>query len=131
MATKNRSDGRSGRSYYITFPQSCLHSDNFRSLSPYACKLLFDASAQFKGYNNGDLSITWSLMQKRRWKSPDTLNKARKELMEKGWLVLTRQGGRNRCSLYAISFHPIGDFGSKLDVPPTKTAPNDWMKWKA
>jgi hypothetical protein len=88
-----------------------------------------DVSSQFKLYNNGDLCATWSAMQLRGWRSPSTLHKAREELVEKGWLVLTRQGGRNKCNLYAISIYPIGDFGSKLDIGPTKVAPNDWKKW--
>jgi hypothetical protein len=130
MASKMRSNGRSKTAYFIQIPNRCLISENFKSLSPFACKLLLDAASQFKGYNNGDLCISWSVMKNRGWRSAATLDKARKELVEKGWLILTRQGGRNRCSLYAISFHKIGNFGSKLDVAPTQQAPNDWLKWK-
>ena len=126
MASRMAADGRSRISYYITIPNRCLVSENFSSLSPKACKLFLDVAAQCRGYNNGDLCITWSLMKKRAWKSQDTLAKAKKELLDKGWLIQTRQGGRNRCSLFAFSFIKIGDFGSKLEIGPTESPPNDW-----
>ena len=129
MASKMLTNGRSKKSYYITIPNQCLSSENFASLSTIACKLFLDVAAQFKGYNNGDLCVTWSIMKKRGWKSQGTLARAKRELLDKGWLILTRQGGRNRCSLFAFSFVKIGDFGSKLDVGPTRTAPDDWKKW--
>ncbi len=129
MAPKMLASGRSKYSCYITIPNQCLGSENFASLSTIACKLFLDVAAQFKGYNNGDLCVTWSIMKKRGWKSQETLARAKKELLDKGWLILTRQGGRNRCSLFAFSFIKIGDFGSKLDIGPTQIAPNDWKKW--
>lgn len=129
MAPKMSLHGRSKKSYYITIPNQCLASENFTSLSTKACKLFLDMAAQCKGYNNGDLCMTWSIMKKRGWKSQDTLARAKKELLDKGWLILTRQGGRNRCSLFAFSFIKIGDFGSKLDIEPTSIPPNDWQKW--
>ena len=129
MASKKTPNGRSGKSFYITIPNQCLISENFASLSTKACKLFLDMAAQCKGYNNGDLCLTWSVMRKRGWKSQDTLNKAKDELLKKGWLIQTRYGGRNRCALFAFSFIKIGDLGSKLDVGPTQVPPNDWRKW--
>ena len=129
MPPKMALNGRSKTGYFINIPNRCLVSDNFISLSRKACKLFLDVCAQYRGYNNGDFCIAWSVMKKRGWKSQETLDKARKELVTKGWLVLTRQGGRNRCSLYGLSFHKIADFGSKLDIGPTKTPPNDWLQW--
>ncbi len=121
--------GRAAHGRYINIPNQCLISENFASLSPYACKLLLDFAAKFTGFNNGDLNMVWPEMEQRGWKSKTTLYKYRDELIARGWLIQTRQGWNNRCSLYAISFLPIGDCGLKLDVRPTVQAPNDWKKW--
>jgi hypothetical protein len=128
--SRRKATGRSGRARYINIPNQCLISENFASLSPYACKLLLDFAAKYTGYNNGDLNMVWPEMQKRGWKSKATLYKARKELIARGWIIQARQGWNNRCSLYAISFLPIGAFGSKLDIGPTEQAPNDWKNWR-
>lgn len=65
-------------------------------------------------------------MQPRGWRSKATLDKARKELLAAGWLELSRQGGRNRCSLYSVTFYAIDECGGKLDVPPTLTPKSTW-----
>jgi len=70
-------------------------------------------------------------MKKRGWKSESTLNKVKKELLNTGWIILTRQGGKNRCSLYAVSFQSIDDCKGKLDIPTTNTAPGNWKNNKS
>ena len=125
-----KAKGRSDRGWYINIPNQCLVSENFATLSLYACKLFLDFAAKYRGYNNGDLNMVWPDMRQRGWRSKTTLYKARDELIDRGWLIITRQGWNNRCCLYAFSFLPIGDFGSKLDVGPTNLATNDWKEWK-
>lgn len=116
---------------YIKFPSHILQSDNFASLSPKACKLVWDLASKCYGYNNGDLSMAWSDMKKRGWRSKETLYNARDELVEKGWIVKTRQGWKNRCCLYGFTFLKIGEFGGrKLDVPEGTAATNDWKEWR-
>ena len=115
---------------YITFPNQCLASENFGSLSPHAVKLLMDLAAKYQGFNNGDLNMVWPEMKARGWNSKTTLYKYRDELIEKGWLIQTRQGWNNRCALYGITFMKLGDFGgNKLDVPDRTIASNEWKKW--
>ena len=48
--------------------------------------------------------------------------------MAHGILMMTRQGGRNKASLYAVTFQPINECGGKLDIAPTDIAPGDWKK---
>ncbi len=115
---------------YITIPNQCLASENFASLTPKACKLFLDLAAKCYSYNNGDINMVWPEMKERGWKSKDTWNKARIELIEKGWIVKTRQGWNNRCSLYGFTFMPIGEFGGKkLDVKEGGLVTNEWKKW--
>lgn len=85
-----------------------------------------DLAAQFKGYNNGDLCMAWTLMEKRGWKSRDTLNKARKELLDVDLILVSRRGDRKRPNLYALTFFAIDECGGKLDMKPTDRPHSTW-----
>jgi len=85
---------------------------------------------QYNGFNNGDFCCTWSIMKKRRWRSQATLNKAKKELIYYGWIICSRHGGKNRCSLYAVTFKAIDECKGKLEIPETVTAPGTWKNHK-
>lgn len=77
--------------------------------------MLFELGSEFYGSNNGDLSATYKILKDRGWSSKESISKAIQELESAGFIVKTRQGGRNCCSLYAFSFQPI--YGNrKLDA---------------
>jgi hypothetical protein len=42
-----------------------LRSAQWASLSPFAVKLLMELLGQYRGDNNGDLTVAWTLMSKR------------------------------------------------------------------
>ena len=111
-------------------PAYVLEGDCFAQLSPRAVKLLIDLGTQYRGNNNGDFQMSWKHMQTRGWKSKQQLYLARDELVESGFIVVSRQGGKNRCSLYALTFFAIDECDGKLDIPETRVAPNDWRKPK-
>ena len=68
-----------------------------------------------------------SAMKIRGWNSNDQLSKARKELLEKGWIVLTKQGGLGiGPNLYAVTFQAVDDCGGKLHFPETTTPLGYW-----
>lgn len=90
-----------------------------------------DLLGQYKGTNNGDLCMTFSVMKEVGWTSKDQLQKARNELIEKGWIVLTCQGGRKKPSLYAVTFKPIDDCKGKLDRQYPNTPLNYWKQGHA
>jgi hypothetical protein len=52
-----------------------------------------------------------------------------KELVHFGLIEMTRQGGLNRCSLYALTWRPIDDCKGKLDCAATKNASGKWKEW--
>ena len=64
--------------------------------------------------------------EKRGWNSSDQLDKAKKELIKRDVIQLTRQGGRNKCNLYALTWFPINECKGKLDIAPTVIAPVNW-----
>jgi hypothetical protein len=111
---------------YTAWPHACAKSDSYRSLSPHAKALLLDFLGQFTGFNNGDLCCAFKPMKKCGWKSRTTVEKARAELEQKGWIVRTRQGWRHKPNLYALTMFKIDDI-PKLDVRQTATAPGFWQ----
>ena len=109
-------------------PFAVIRSKSFADLSAHAVKLVCDFLAQYKGDNNGDLCVAWKLMRERGWRSRDTLEKARRELLDRGWIVITRQGGRHQATLYAVTFYAIDYCGGKLDVKQTGSPTGEWKQ---
>lgn len=127
---RRRSRNLTGR--FLALPGAMLNSPNFVTLSSKSVKLLIDIANQFSGENNGDLQAAWVCMEKRGWKSRDTLNVALHELLHYGFIEKTRQGGLNACSLYALTWLPIDECGDKFDatIKPTHVASSAWKKDK-
>ena len=125
LRTKNRKSGSS----YLGLPHYLVNHRNFQTLSPRATKLLIDIAVQYRGSNNGDLCAPMSLMRERGWRSSDQLFKARKELLDRGLIVTSRQGGLNKCSLFALTWLPIDECQRKLDISPSITPSHLWEKW--
>ena len=119
---KNRSESGS----FVALPHAMICSEEWAELSAQAIKLLLDLYAQYKGNNNGDLTMAWSIMKSRGWRSKDTLNRARKVLLKSGWIICTRQGGLRIPGLYAVTWKPIDDCGGKLDMESTNKALGTW-----
>lgn len=120
MAKATRSKGRyyGGRDgdKFSAWPKECAEHWNFYQRTHIAKALLFELLGQYNRRNNGDLTTAWSVLKDRGWKSRDTLFKAAQELLSTGWIVKTRQGGRNRCNLYALTFFDIDDCGGKVEI---------------
>src|SRR5690606_37480026 len=95
------------------------------------CKVLLYLAAQYKGGNNGDLHCAWKLIKGEcGWKSHASLRLAITELEDAKLIIRTRQGGRNKCSLYGLAWFAL-DANDKLDFPwdrGTTTAPNEWRQ---
>ncbi len=114
---------RSGQSF-AGIPRIVMESPDFRALSPNARNLLLIMAYYFRGRNNGDISIAFKTM-KEHWgfRSPETLNKAKQELLRCNMIIETRTGRFQNpgsyCSLYALTWLPIDECGGKLDVEPT------------
>jgi hypothetical protein len=54
------------------------------------------------------------------------VHKALAELLALGFIEQTRQGGKNQCSLYAVTWLAIDECNGKLYVKPTNVASNLW-----
>jgi hypothetical protein len=115
---KRQSEKRADSWYQI--PRKVHRCADFRHLSSHAKVLLISLTYQFYGNNNGDLTAAWSVMRKDHgFKSPNTLDRARKSLLDAHLITQTRQGGLGKCSLYAITWLKINPCDGKLDTQPT------------
>jgi hypothetical protein len=123
---RSKLTGKGGGAKFFQLRIDIITHENFHSLSPKAIKLFVEFASQYNGFNNGDYCATWNMMEMRGWKSRDTLYKAIRELIDNGFVIVTRQGGKNKCSLYAFTFIAIDECGGKLDIRSTNTPPGGW-----
>jgi hypothetical protein len=128
MARMKPNGRHGGGASFVRFEHRLLDHPAFHALSPIAAKALLFMAGQYKGSNNGDLTIAWKIAKAKGLRSNDTLRRGTLELIEAGFIIQTRQGGRNRCSLFALAWFPIDECGGKLDISATRTAPIDWHK---
>lgn len=112
---KSNADKREHGSF-STWPHVCATHENFYCLSSTAKALLFELLGQYRGKNNGDMDCAWENMRHKGWNSRSTIERARNELLERGWIVLTRRGGRNQCHLYGLTFLALDECNGKLDA---------------
>lgn len=95
-------------------------------LTHKAAHLLDNLTAQYDGKNNGDLSAAPKIMRLYGWSSQGSIYEALVELLGNGFIEQTRQGGKNQCSLYAVTWIAIDECKGKLDVSQTRVASNLW-----
>lgn len=119
--------GRLEKGTFFLTPHEYMKCESYRNLSAKAVKMLFETFARFNGRNNGDFDFSLKTMKIWGWSSNDTISKAKKELINMGWLVLTRQGGLGiGPNLYALTTHKIDDCEGKHDRKPTLTPLGYW-----
>lgn len=128
--SRQKAKGRSDSGPLAAIPKAVLETDKYAQLSGWEAKLLLDLASQYNLSNNGDLAAAWTLMRRRGWRSKGTLNRAISKLLGVGFIEKTRQGGRNRCSLYAFTWKPIDHCKGKLEVKPTTVAKGIWKDEK-
>lgn len=131
---RNRSKNKSEFGSYAAKPHCIFRADSragkpsiASTLSPKAFVLLDNLIAQYKGDNNGDLTAAKKILILYGWsQSNSAIDKAKYELLAKGFIQQTRQGGKNKASLYAVTWINIDECNDKLDVAPTTSASHLW-----
>ena len=123
---RRRIKGRQTIKQFLMLPHNVLNHPAFVSLNSRAVKLLLDIAVQYNGRNNGDLCAPLSLMSLRGWNSSDQLHKAKKELVRNELIMVSRQGGINKTTLFAVTWVPVDECNGKLDIAATRTAPVKW-----
>lgn len=115
---------------FLMLPAELLNCPKYRALSARSVKLLIDIGSQYNGKNNGDLCAAWKVMKPKGWRSEQTLNEAKKELLQAGFIAETRKGRRpNLCSLYGITWKPLNP-SPKFDIQPFAFPMGAWSKYE-
>ena len=111
---------------YGGIPHGVLDSLAFIGASYPAKALLFELIRQHNGKNNGHLQLSFAWLEKRGWKSRDVIQRARDELITRGLIIQTRQGGLNiGASCNAVTWLHISNFVG-LDIPAKDYQPGAW-----
>ena len=99
--------GRDGGGF-AAIPWSVLDCSAYASLSHPARSLLMEIARQFVRDNNGRLLASAAYLSKRGWTSSDVVTRAKRELMQAGFIHQTVQGHRpNKASWYAITWRAL------------------------
>lgn len=111
MARQRKAKGR-----FVGIPYNVANSQQFGKLSYRAKALIVDLLLQYNGRNNGSLSACHALMKNRGW-SKATLHRSLKELIETGFVVVTRQGWKQRGkpTLLAVTWNGIDQAAVEYD----------------
>lgn len=114
-----RKKGRQGGTgSFLALPHVWLDSPEFRALSARATKALLGLAAQYRGANNGTLALPRGRHQVFGWgRAHGSVDRALKELEASGFVVKTRQGGKNMPSLYAVTWWPVDRCDGRHDHP--------------
>jgi hypothetical protein len=104
----------------VALPWSVLDCAAYARLSHPARGLLFEFARQFVRDNNGRLLASGAYMATRGWKSVDVITRAKRELIEAGFIFETVMGHRpNKASWYAVTWRTLDkckgyDFGTEV-----------------
>lgn len=103
---------------FVALPWSVLDCPAYARLSHPARGLLLEFARQFVRDNNGRLLASGVYLAGRGWKSSDVITRAKRELIEAGFIFQTVMGHRpNKASWYAVTWRSLDkctgyDFGA-------------------
>lgn len=93
---------------FIALPWSVMDCPAYARLSHPARGLLLELARQFVRDNNGRLLASRAYLSKRGWNSPDVVTRAKRELIEAGFIHETVMGHRpNKASWYAVTWRTL------------------------
>lgn len=93
---------------FIALPVSVLDCPGYAALSHPARALLLEVARQFHRDDNGRMLLSRAYLSGRGWKSADVIHRAKRELIEGGFIFETVMGHRpNKASWYAVTWHRL------------------------
>jgi hypothetical protein len=103
----NKTSGRDAGPF-VALPWSVLDCAAYRALSHPARSLLIEIARQYVKDNNGRLLASSRYLKSRGWNSTDVIQRAKKDLIEAGFIYETVKGHRpNKASWYAITWQNL------------------------
>jgi hypothetical protein len=126
----NATGRKDSNNSFAGIPRRVMESEDYIGLTSSAKSLLLELAYQYRGKNNGDLTAAWSVMRSRGWRSPVTVRKALKQLIDSTLVYCTREGQFTNpggvCALYAVAWRPIDECKGKHHMKPTRVAPRNF-----
>jgi hypothetical protein len=121
--------------HFGAVPLEVLESNAYNALPDYGARVLLAIAANYRGINNGNLSLTRAEATSRGVKSSWMVSAALELLMVTGLLHQTREGknsgGHYFCSLYALGWRPINPTPQAYPaITQLRPAPNKWESWE-
>lgn len=111
---------------FTAIPHAVQDSVAFRWASHRAQALLLELARQLNGKNNGRLQLSVKWLKGRGWTSTDVIQKAKREILERGLAEKTRLGGLGvGPDRYAVTWLPILDY-SGLDMKRGEFRQGQW-----
>src|SRR5690606_10298307 len=104
---------------FVALPWSVLDSPAYQQLSHPAKALLLEVARQYHQDDNGRMLLSSRYLAPRGWRSPEVITRAKRELLDAGFIFETVKGHRpNKASWYAITWvsldpHPDYDAGAQ------------------
>jgi len=96
MSIAKRGRNRNHKSF-VMLPRKMLRSEIWKDLNPASKLFYIHLKGKYNGSNNGEIRLHYSeLKGVKGISSPSTINKAIKELEEKGWIERKEPGGLYR-----------------------------------
>ncbi|RZL45918.1 MAG: hypothetical protein EOP74_00175 [Variovorax sp.] len=93
---------------FIALPWSVVDCPAYAALSHPARSLLLELARQFVRDNNGRLLASAAYLAKRGWTSSDVITRAKRDLVEAGFIHETVKGARpNKASWYAVTWRTL------------------------
>lgn len=93
---------------FIALPWSVIDCPAYQQLSLPAKSLLIEFARQFVKDNNGRLLASGAYLATRGWKSADVITRAKRELLNAGFIFETVKGHRpNKASWYAVTWRAL------------------------
>lgn len=91
---------------FVALPWSVLDCAAYARLSKPARALLVELARQYVRDNNGRLLLTHDYLGPRGWSSADVIDRAKRQLLEGGFIHETVKGHRpNKASWYAVTWY--------------------------
>ncbi|MEQ3638644.1 MAG: hypothetical protein ABNH03_02715 [Alteromonas sp.] len=112
---------------FAGIPNRVIEHPDFHALSANSVRLLLWFAYQYKGDNNGKLCAVHSQLHDKGFKSKSTLSAALKELLNKGFIELSKGSGLCKNgrtpNYYALTYESVDDIrGFDMDIKPTNKA---------
>lgn len=106
---------------FIALPWSVIDCPAYSKLSHPARSLLLEIDRQYVRDNNGRLLASFSYLRQRGWTSSDTITKAKRQLLNAGFIHETVKGCRpNKASWYAVTWRTL-DWSKRYDEGAVET----------